>query len=49
MLEADGWGDDNAFPGDAFETTAGFTIHCLSEENYRRETDQEDTPTHLLK
>ena len=49
MLEADGWGDDDAFPGDAFETAAGFTIHCLAEEDYRRETGQEDTPTHLLR
>ena len=48
MLEADGWGDDNAFPGEDFETAAGFTIHCLAEEDYRRETSQEDTPTHLL-
>ena len=47
-LELDGWADDDAFPGETFETEQGFSVHCLTEEEYREETGQKDTPTHLL-
>lgn len=48
MLEVDGWADDDAFPGESFETEYGFTIHCLAEEKYREDTLQTDTPTFQL-
>ena len=32
-LEVDGWADDNAFPGDIYETE-DFVLVCLSEAEY---------------
>ena len=32
-LELDGWADDDAFPGDVYETE-DFVVICLSEEEY---------------
>jgi hypothetical protein len=32
-LELDGWADDDAFPGDVYETE-DFVVECLSEEEY---------------
>ena len=48
-LEIDGWGDDQACIGDVYETEAGLTITCISEEEFREETGQQDVPTALLK
>lgn len=47
-LELDGWADDMAAPGDTYETDYGFTVECISEEEYREETGQKDVPRHLL-
>lgn len=48
MLEIDGRGDDNATPGDCFETEQGFSVLALSEKEYRMETGQDDIPTTQL-
>ena len=32
-IELDGWADDDAFPGDVYETE-DFVVVCLSEEEY---------------
>lgn len=32
-IELDGWADDNAFPGEIYETE-DFVVVCLSEEEY---------------
>ena len=46
-IEADGWADDQAAPGDVFSAET-FTIDCITEEEFRKATGQEDIPTHLL-
>ena len=46
-LEADGWADDQACIGDERDYGA-FTIECISEEQFRKETDQKDTPASEL-
>lgn len=46
-LEADGWADDQAAPGDGFSAET-FTVDCITEEEFREATGQEDVPTHLL-
>lgn len=46
-LEIDGWGDDQATIGDVYETD-DLDVICISEEEFRNETNQEDVPTHLL-
>ena len=48
-LEVDGWADDQAFHGDVFRTEEGFSVECITEEEFRKETGQRDVPTHLLK
>lgn len=47
-LELDGWADDQACVGDVYDTDEGFSVECITEEEYREETGQEDTPTYLL-
>ncbi|MBR2093901.1 MAG: hypothetical protein IJ904_07705 [Candidatus Methanomethylophilaceae archaeon] len=47
-LEIDGWGDDQACIGDVYETDAGLTVTCISEEEFREDTGQRDVPTRLL-
>ena len=46
-LEVDGWGDDQAAEGDVYEGD-GFTVECISEDEYREETGQLDTPVWRL-
>ena len=47
-MELDGWADEQACPGDTFETEEGFTVECITEQEFRQETNQEDVPIHLL-
>lgn len=48
-FEADGWADDLAYEGATYESLTGeFSIESISEEEYRQETGQEDTPTHQM-
>jgi len=49
FLELDGWADDQACHGDVFRTEEGFSVECITEEEFRKETGQRDVPTHLLK
>ena len=46
-LEADGWADDQACIGDTFDGEE-FIIECITEEDLREATGQEDTPTYQL-
>ena len=42
-IEIDGWGDDQACLDDTFTTDLGFDVTCITEEEFREETDQKDT------
>lgn len=33
-IEIDGWGDDIAYPDCTYETDEGFTVECITEEEY---------------
>lgn len=46
-LEADGWADDQACVGDTLESGV-LDVECITEEEFRRETRQEDMPAYLL-
>ncbi len=47
-LEVDSWGDDQATVGDNYDTDL-FTVECITEQEFRETTWQEDVPTALLK
>lgn len=47
-LKLDGWADDQACPGDTFDTEEGFTVECITEDQFRKDTCQQDIPTYLL-